>query len=667
MNKGHFYPRMALVNLARNGKFYIPYLLTVIGTAAAYYIVVALANAPDLPNSSRYVYLSVFMSIGTFVIAVFGVIFLTYTNSFLMKRRKRELGLYNVLGMGKRHIAIVLGFETAYTAAAGIAGGVLLGLLLQKLAVLLLCRLTQMDIVYGFYVSGKGIVGTAGLFGIILLFNLLLNLRRIHVQNPTELLQESSAGEREPKTRVITAIIGIVALGAGYTIAITTRSAMSALAMYFVAVLLVIIGTYCLFTAVSIAVLKALRANKKYFYQINHFIGVSGMLYRMKRNAVGLASICVLSTMVLVMISGTLSLYLGSEAALKEQFPGNLRVEIQYDPAAENPFDPQALYKTVSEQLGAEGISAAPVSGYRYLSFGVHEDNGALEVKSDSSAYNNLVCAMSPADYAAVTGKEAPALSDREMLLYADGAGQTRNLTFRFSNADDLTLSAAKPNAQHPAPPEFQPSAVDVLYLVVSDKTLSALYAGQQASLGEQDAEPMQWKGFWNVDEGTVQPDELEQALDYTGTGDWTRLNFETRESFGQDYYSLNGGFFFLGVFLGTIFLMAAVLIIYYKQISEGYEDRERYLVMQKVGMELKTVRRSINSQLLVVFFAPLAVAAIHVAFDFSLMTRLLTLFSLHNVPLVLGCTAGTLAVFAVIYALVYRATAKAYYELVSA
>ncbi len=667
MDKGRFYPRMALVNLARNGKFYIPYLLTVIGTAAAYYIAVALANAPDLPNSSRYMYLSMFMSIGTFVIAVFAVIFLTYTNSFLMKRRKRELGLYNVLGMGKRHIAIVLGFETAYTAAAGIVGGVLLGMLLQKLAVLLLCRLMRMDIAYGFYVSGAGIAGTAGLLGIILLFNLLLNLRRIHVQNPTELLRESSAGEREPKTRVITAVIGIVALGAGYTIAITTRSAMAALGMYFVAVLLVIIGTYCLFTAVSIAVLKALRANKKYYYQTNHFIGVSGMLYRMKRNAVGLANICVLSTMVLVMISGTLSLYLGSEAALAEQFPGNLRAEIQYDPVKENPFDSQALYKTVAQQLGAEEISAAPVSSYRYLSFGVHEDNGALEVKSDMSAINNMVCAMAPADYAAVTGKEAPALSGGEMLLYANGTEQKRSLTFRFSDTDDLALTAAKPDARYPAPPEFQPSAVDVLYMVVSGETLNALYAGQRASLGAQDAEPMQWRGFWNVDEGAVQPDELEQTLDFTGTGDWDRLDIETRESFGQDYYSLNGGFFFLGVFLGTIFLMAAVLIIYYKQISEGYEDRERYLVMQKVGMELKTVRRSINSQLLVVFFAPLAVAAVHVAFDFSLMTRLLTLFSLHNGPLVLGCTAGTLAVFAVIYALVYRATAKAYYELVSA
>jgi len=667
MDKKRFYPRMALVNLARNGQFYVPYLLTVMGTAAAYYIALALAAAPDLPNSTRYAYLTVFMKIGTFVIAVFAVIFLTYTNSFLMKRRKRELGLYNILGMGKRHIAIVLGFETVYTAAAGIVGGVLLGMLLQKLAVLLLCRMMRMDIVYGFYISGTAIVGTAVLFGAILLFNLLINLHRIRVQNPMELLREGSAGEREPKTRIVTAVIGVVALGAGYAIAVTTRSAMTALAMYFVAVFLVIIGTYCLFTAVSIAVLKALRANKKFYYKTDHFIGISGMLYRMKRNAVGLANICILSTMVLVMVSGTLSLYLGSKSALDEQFAGNLRAEVRYDPMEDQPFDAEAFYKTVTEQIEAKGIPAVPVVNYRYLSFNVDESRGALEVKKYLSGASSMVCAMASADYAAVTGAEAPSLSDGQMLLFLNGAGQSRNLTFRFSDADDLTLMAVEPGPQYPAPRAFQTSAVDVLYAVVSDGTLRALYKGQRADLGAEAAEPMQWSGFWNADESAIQPDDLEQTLDFTGTGSWSRLDFDTRDSFGGQYYSINGGFFFLGVFLGTIFLMAAVLIIYYKQISEGCEDRERYLVMQKVGMEPKTVRRSINSQLLVVFFAPLAVAAIHVAFDFSLMTRLLTLFSLHNGSLVLLCTGGTLAVFAVIYALVYRATARAYYKLVRA
>lgn len=667
MNKGRFYPRMALVNLARNGQFYIPYLLTVMGTAAAYYITLALAATPDLPQTSRYSYLTMFMSIGTFVIAVFAVIFLTYTNSFLMKRRKRELGLYNVLGMGKRHIAIVLGCETLYTAFAGIIGGAALGMLLQKLAMLLLCRMMRMDIVYGFYVSGSAIAGTAILFGVILLFNLLLNLHRIHVQNPMELLRESSAGEREPKTRWPLAVIGVAALGAGYAIAVTTRSAMMALGMYFIAVLLVIIGTYCLFTSVSIAVLKALRANKKFYYQTDHFIGVSGMLYRMKRNAVGLANICILSTMVLVMVSGTLSLYLGSEAALDEQFAGNLRAEVRYDPAEETPFDSAALSAIVSKQLEQQGVSAAPVAAYRYLSFNVNEEQGALEVKKYLSGSSSMVCAMTPSDYAAITGAETPSLADGQMLLFADGAGQRRNLTFRFAEAADVTLTAAEPDSRYPAPRMFQPSAVDVFYLVVSNGTFQELYVGQQTALGEAGGELMQWNGFWNVDESAVQPDELEQTLDFTGTGSWARLDLDTRSSFAQEYYSLNGGFFFLGVFLGAIFLMAAVLIIYYKQISEGYEDRERYLVMQKVGMEPRTVRRSVNTQLLVVFFAPLAVAAIHVAFDFSLMTRLLTLFSLHNGTLTLLCTAGTLAVFGVIYALVYRVTARAYYKLVKA
>ena len=667
MNKGRFYPRMALVNLARNGQFYIPYLLTVMGTAAAYYITLALAATPDLPQTSRYSYLTMFMSIGTFVIAVFAVIFLTYTNSFLMKRRKRELGLYNVLGMGKRHIAIVLGCETLYTAFAGIIGGAALGMLLQKLAMLLLCRMMRMDIVYGFYVSDSAIVGTAILFGVILLFNLLLNLHRIHVQNPMELLRESSAGEREPKTRWPLAVIGVAALGAGYAIAVTTRSAMMALGMYFIAVLLVIIGTYCLFTSVSIAVLKALRANKKFYYQTDHFIGVSGMLYRMKRNAVGLANICILSTMVLVMVSGTLSLYLGSEAALDEQFAGNLRAEVRYDPAEETPFDSAALTAIVSKQLEQRGVSAAPVAAYRYLSFNVNEEQGALEVKKYLSGSSSMVCAMTPSDYAAITGAETPSLADGQMLLFTDGAGQRRNLTFRFAEATDVTLTAAEPDSRYPAPRMFQPSAVDVFYLVVSNGTFQELYVGQQTALGEAGGELMQWNGFWNVDESAVQPDELEQTLDFTGTGSWARLDLDTRSSFAQEYYSLNGGFFFLGVFLGAIFLMAAVLIIYYKQISEGYEDRERYLVMQKVGMEPRTVRRSVNTQLLVVFFAPLAVAAIHVAFDFSLMTRLLTLFSLHNGTLTLLCTAGTLAVFGVIYALVYRVTAREYYKLVKA
>lgn len=277
MRKSGFFPRLALVNLARNSRFYLPYLLTIAGTAAVYYIAAALAGAEDLPLMTRYAYLSAFMQIGTVVIALFAVIFLTYTNSFLMKRRKKELGLYNILGLGKRDIAAMLGFETLYTAGAGIGGGLVLGLLLQKLVTLLLYKIMRFDAYFGFYVSGRGIGSTLGLFGAILLLNLLLNLHRIRVQNPMELLRESSAGEREPKTRRLMAAVGLFCLAGGYGIALATKSALSALAFYFVAVFLVIIGTYCLFTTGSIVVLKALRSNRRYYYRTPAFIGVSGI------------------------------------------------------------------------------------------------------------------------------------------------------------------------------------------------------------------------------------------------------------------------------------------------------------------------------------------------------------------------------------------------------
>lgn len=291
MRKSGFFSRLALVNIARNGQLYRPYLLSLCGTAAAFYIVVALASTQDLPLMTRYAYLSMFMSIGTVVAAIFAVIFLTYTNSFLMKRRRRELGLYNILGMDKVHIALMLGTETVYIALAGIGGGLVLGLLLQKLVTLLLHKIMGFNAYFGFYVSWKGICYTAVLFGGILLGNLLLDLLRMGRQSPMELLQEGAAGEREPKAKWFTALLGVVCLGGGYGTALAARTAEAALVLYFPAVILVILGTYALFSAVSIVVLKALRRNKKFYYKTSHFIGVSGMLYRMRRNAVGLAKI----------------------------------------------------------------------------------------------------------------------------------------------------------------------------------------------------------------------------------------------------------------------------------------------------------------------------------------------------------------------------------------
>lgn len=651
MRKSGFFPRLAIVNLARNGQFYLPYLLTVIGTVAAYYIAVALASAKDLPVMTRYVYLSAFMSIGTFVIALFAIIFLTYTNRFLMKRRKKELGLYNILGLDKRNITVMLSFESLYTAIVGIGGGLALGLLLQKLVTLLLYKMMNMDAYFGFYVSGRGIALTTLLFTLILLGNLIVNLGSIHVKNPMEMLRESNAGEREPKTKRLTAILGVLSLSGGYILAVTTRSASKAVGNYFVAVFLVIIGTYCLFSALSIVLLKTLRSNKRYYYQINHFIGVSGMIYRMKRNAVGLSNICILSTMVLVMVSGTLSLYLGTEDAITNHFPGNVAINVQYDPTEEVPFQADALSVRVGETLKKDGFTPNPVYSYKWLGLMASQTGDTYEIQETYNSSSCQLCLISAQEYAKISKT-------------TDGTRE--ELTFYFPGGGSMIVDCIRLLGQMPAIGGAFASTLEPNWIVLKDKdTINRIFQMQRDSIGEV----MNWYGFWNVDGTTEQqvdlPVQLEENLDFSDSGNFIRLRVDSAAAFGQDYYSMNGGFFFLGVFLGLLFIMATVLIIYYKQISEGYEDRERYLIMQKVGMEQRTVRRSVNSQVLVVFFAPLLVAAVHIIFNYGLMARLLTLFSLYKTSLTLWCTIGTFTVFALIYALVYCATAKVYYRIV--
>ena len=666
MRKSGLYPRLALSNLVRNRQFYLPYLLALAGTAAAFYIVTALAGTPDLPVMTRYVYLSMFMTIGTVVIALFAVIFLLYTNSFLMKRRRRELALYNILGMGKAHIARMLGMETVFAAVAGVGGGLLLGLLLQKLVTLLLCRIMGSDACFGFYVSWSGIRMTAALFCAILLASLLLNLLRIGRRSPMELLREGSAGEREPKTNLPAAIGGALCLAGGYAVALFARTASSAFLLYFPAVLLVILGTYALFSAVSIAVLRALRKNKRFYYQTRHFIGLSGMLYRMRRNAVGLANICILSTMVLVMVSGTLSLYLSSRRTLETQFPGNTAVRLQYSPEKEPPFDSAALERGLQNALGGQGLSAEPVSACRYLSVTAARTDGGftLRLKPDGSCVD--LCLMTAADYAAVTGQKPETLAPLTLRFPAAGSDD--------GTQTKVTVHAAEQQGALPAVGSaFMRSVQPVWVTVENEAALQTLWDAQAAANRAADRYPeaMIWQAFLNTDadEDTLRalPGRLEPAMDWAQTdcGSWERFTVETKPSFMADYFSINGGFFFLGVFLGLLFIMAAVLIIYYKQISEGYEDRERYRIMQEVGLEPQMVRQSINSQVLVVFFAPLLVAAVHVAFDYRLMLQLLTLFGLHEARLTLWCTTGVFLAFAAVYALVFALTARTYARIV--
>ena len=675
MRKSGFYPKLAWGNIVRNRQFYVPYLLTLIGTAAAFYIIGALAGARDLPVMNRYIYLSMFMTFGLFVIAIFAVIFLGYTNSFLMKRRRKELGLYNVLGMGKRNIARMLGMETVYTALIGIGGGILAGLLLQKLVTLLLCRIMAFHGTgFSFYVSREGILATIALFTLILLGNLLVNLIRVGRQSPMELMRSASAGEREPKSNWPMAILGILALGGGYAIAVFTNNAGMAFALYFPAVILVIIGTYALFTAVSIVALKALRKNKRYYYQPRHFIGVSGMLYRMRRNAVGLANICILSTMVLVMVSGTLALYLNSQQTLEKQFPAELSVAVRYQADQTPAFDGDAFSARLLAELREKDCPAEILYSYRRFTLSMDEIPGGYFRRHEYQSQTKDINFLTAADAEAITGLQLTDFAPVTLRFPLTAAAEQGN-----GGADEyseITVEAAKLTETVPAVGgAFVNINVPVWLAVKDDAALRAVWdtqaAAQRVRIPGSSPNAMVFQTFCRLDTDPETQLTVERELDFgqgysaAEVGSWERVNADSKESFTRDYYALNGGFFFLGLFLGFLFIMAAVLIIYYKQVSEGYEDRERYRIMQDVGLERRMVKSSISSQILVVFFAPLLVAAIHVAFDFKLMLHLLAMFGLHEGGTTLLCTAGTFLVFAVIYGLVYLLTARTYYRIV--
>ena len=674
MRKSGFYPKLAWGNIVRNRQFYVPYLLTLGGTAAAFYIIGALAGARDLPVMNRYIYLSMFMTFGLFVIAIFAVIFLGYTNSFLMKRRRKELGLYNVLGMGKRNIARMLGMETVYTALIGIGGGILAGLLLQKLVTLLLCRIMNFHGAFAFYVSVEGILYTAVLFTLILIGNLAVNLIRVGRQSPMELMRSASAGEREPKSNWPMAILGILALGGGYAIAVFTNNAGMAFALYFPAVILVIIGTYALFTAVSIVVLKALRKNKRYYYQPRHFIGVSSMLYRMRRNAVGLANICILSTMVLVMVSGTLALYLNSQQTLEKQFPAELSVAVRYQADQTPAFDGDAFSARLLAELREKDCPAEILYSYRRFTLSMDEIPGGYFRRHEYQSQTKDINFLTAADAEAITGQQLTDFAPVTLRFPLTAAAEQGN-----GGADEyseITVEAAKLTETVPAVGgAFVNINVPVWLAVKDDAALRAVWdtqaAAQRVRIPGSSPNAMVFQTFCRLDTDPETQLTVERELDFgqgysaAEVGSWERVNADSKESFTRDYYALNGGFFFLGLFLGFLFIMAAVLIIYYKQVSEGYEDRERYRIMQDVGLERRMVKSSISSQILVVFFAPLLVAAIHVAFDFKLMLHLLAMFGLHEGGTTLLCTAGTFLVFAVIYGLVYLLTARTYYRIV--
>lgn len=665
MTKGLYF-RLAWSNLGKNRRYYFPYMLSCTLMVMLHFVLYSLSMSRAWePIPSSEILYSI-LGLGVFVVEIFALILLLYTNSFLMKRRKREFGLYNVLGMEKRHIGHILFWETAFAFGVSIFLGILLGCLLNKLAELLLCNLLQFEIHYDIEFIPKAFYMTVVVFAVYALLALLRSLWQLRKARPVELLSSVSAGERQPKANWLLAVLGVLLLGAGYWLAVTIEDPVSALTWFFVAVILVILGTYACFIAGSVALLRLLRRIRRFYYRPSHFITVGSMAHRMRQNGAGLATICILSTMVLVMVSGTASLYVGRADILNARYPREITITCQ----SAAPDGLEAAAQASQDVLDAHGLTAENLLTYRYTNFAafLSDDKLLLDWEKLVDSWENVsssvvnVYGIPLADYNAATGQNLTLEEGEVLLHYTSGRyGHTQ------LQIGGHTFRVAQEVSEAPLNGDAAANILSTFFVVTPDvETLDAIISTVEDAYGE-DAAVL--AGYYCFDvsassETCIQVyQEIREPLRMLPNG---TISVECRTSEEHDFYSLFGGLFFLGIFLGFLFLLATALIIYYKQITEGYEDQARFRTLRQVGMSRGEVRKTIHFQILTVFFLPLITAGIHTAFAFPMISKLLLLFALTNRRLLILTTLATFLLFALIYTAVYLLTSRFYYRIVS-
>ncbi len=654
-----FYPKLAINNIKKNSKTYIPYILTCIGTIMMFYNICFLVVAKDIEIVQESGSLRQVMFLGAIVIGLFSCIFLFYTNSFLIKKRKKEFGLFNILGMEKKHISRIMVYETLITSTITITIGLLSGILLSKLIILFLFKIMSFEATFGFEISIKAIIASLCLFNLINIINLIFNVSQVHLSKPVELLKGGNVGEREPKTKWLMSIIGVLCLGAGYYIAVVTESPLAALNLFFVAVVLVIVGTYCLFTAGSIAVLKYLRKNKQYYYKPNHFISVSGMIYRMKQNAAGLANICILSTMVIIMLSSTVSLYMGMEDVLKTQYPKDIIIST-WDASEE---EINTLNEVINQQTSAANIEQKDVVYYGSMEvFAIQEGSNFISVNNQFDVMDSIstIGIITLEDYNRMENQSI-SLNDDECLFYSQrGKILSDELSFNGYNM----IIKGKLTSVKSLDRDAMASITNSYIMIVKNQDVMKQIATAM-NIKEEYENHSYYYGF-NIDESSDTQVELINNINNSIREYRAHGRADGPELSRAMFLTMYGGLFFLGIFIGLLFIMATVLIIYYKQIAEGYDDKERFDIMQKVGMSNFEIKKAIKSQVLTVFFLPLITSIIHIGFAFKVITKLLLIFGMTNVALFAMCTIATIVVFAIFYLMVYFFTARTYYHIVS-
>ena len=674
--KKHIYPRLAVNGITKNKRLYLPYLLSCACMVAVSYIVSALAKSEIIKALRGGDAVCMTLSFGIFVMALFSAIFLFYTNSFIIRRRKKEFGLYNILGMGKKNIAVILFWENLFSFVITVAAGLLFGITFSKLAELALVKIMNGTATYTFTVSPESLKYTVITFAVIFFLIFLNGLRQVRFSGAAELIKSENVGEKAPKANFLVALIGVLLLGGAYFLAVTIKDPITAMALFFVAVIMVIIATYLIFISASVSLCRILQKNKRYYYRSNHFISVSSMAFRMKKNGAGLASVCILATMILVTVSSTASLYMGMEDSLAAMHSRDASITARLE--KNNSEKAEELKDGISSVLKKNGISVKNRAAYMKATFAGYYTDGVLQTDmnyipaatvSDSDRLITLTF-ISLSDYNEIMGTKET-LSSGEAIVSVFG---------ETSVGDSITVSCGKAaetlkikkiadfSARSVESPVLYPS----VYVAVNDLSEAvAPFEDMKTPNGENFLTYTYYYGF---DSDMSEDDFLSlfktvshDISDILSSEDMNVLYFTVSSiaSDRKDFMGTYGGLLFLGAVLSLAFSFAAVMIIYYKQISEGYDDRRRFEIMQKVGLTEREIKKSINSQLLTVFFAPLAFAGLHLAFAFPMVKKILIMFNLSNISVFAVTTVVCFAVFFVLYAIVYKLTSNSYYAIV--
>ena len=669
--KSGLYFRLAATGMSKNKKFYFPYIFTCFCMVMMYYIIQFLRISDDFRTMRGGESMQMILEMGTPVIAVFSWILLYYTNSFLIRRRQKEFGLYHILGMGKRELVKILIWENLMTAVISIAGGLLGGILFSKLAELAADRIVGNHLGYKMTIEPKAIYYTVSLFLAIFAVILLRMLIFIFRTKPVDMLKSETAGEKPPKANWILAIVGLIILAGAYWIAVSIEEPMEAMLWFMVAVLMVIVATYLLFIAGSVAFCRLMQKKKNYYYKTRHFVSISSMVYRMKRNGAGLASICILSTMVLVMVSSTVCLYASIEGNLAKGYPQQFSVEMASGSSLEDKDREEKLKETVGQTINENKIKLKETKEYHILSTAcVKTDEGIKFEHENIKSLDSLkmLYILTVADYNRLTGENL-SLEKNELYVYLPDEAYEKD-TFQVEGCGNWK-NKGTPDNQFICGDDVETLNSGVYLIVPDEAVMDQFEAAQRAVYGENASSEKLCYAFDTdlSEEGQVSlVSELQNNISTLQLQDeqFPMVNVNARAVSKSDYYALYGGLFFLGILLGSVFIFGMILIIYYKQITEGYEDQGRFSILMKVGMTRKEVRQSINSQVMTVFFLPLAMAGMHTAFSFPIIRKILKMFAMNDEKLLILVMICCYLAFAVFYAAVYLLTSREYYKIVS-